>query len=281
MGNILNVAKKEFSDLMMNRFVIVVLCVFILVLLLDLYRNYDVILDSKTNSNIHVEPFSMMGFLSELIVALTGYGSLLGVAIGYSSMSAEKQSGVLNTLVSKPLYRDTVINGKLLGSTAFLLCILTFTTVIYTAGLLFLYGNSLGPIFMNYLVRLPIVILISLLYIIIFYALTMLLSVLIKDNIFALFFSVLAWLLITDVFYGNDFIDSIAYTINGSIVNELGLSNFIADFFPSANIMRIVWYCSDYLNVIQTNGLELLKLSLYVVITIISGYIAFIRRDVA
>jgi ABC-2 type transport system permease protein len=280
-SNILNIAKKEFSELMMNKFVIIVLAIFIMVLFTNLYRNYDTIIASKSDSGINVASFSMMGFLAYLIVALTGYGSLLGVAIGYSSISAEKKKGVLNTLISKPLYRDTVINGKLLGSIAFLFCVLLFASVIYTAGLLILYGNSFSVFLEDYLVRLPVVLLIALLYIMVFYSISLLFSVIIKDDIFSLFFSVLAWILIVDMYYSVAFIDSIAYLIIGSTANEISLSNSISSFFPGANLVNIIWYCSDYFNIIETNGIELLKLLLYVIIATILGYIAFIRSDIS
>jgi ABC-2 type transport system permease protein len=62
-------------------------------------------------------------------VALVGFlGPLLGIAFGFDAISSERAEGTLPRLVSQPIHRDDVINGKFLaglGVIAFILAAVT------------------------------------------------------------------------------------------------------------------------------------------------------------
>lgn len=53
-------------------------------------------------------PFSFPSFLSFLI-------PIVGIALGFDAINSERTSGNLSRLLSQPLYRDSVINGKFLA----------------------------------------------------------------------------------------------------------------------------------------------------------------------
>ena len=276
MCNILNIAKKEFSDLVGSKFIIISILVYLLVIFIDLYSTYDLV-----HGNNFTGSLSVMSFLAALLSVLTDYGSILGICVGFSVMFVEKRSGTLNTLLAKPLYRDTIINGKLLGSLLFLVCVLVFSALIYCSGLLVLFGNALVPMIVDFFIRVPVVVLLSLLYVIIYFCIALLFSILIRNDVFALFFSLLVWVLFVYVFTGATFCDNIAILVVGSNGDYNGLANSISELFPSTSILLISRNCQDIFNVIGTNGVELVRLFLYVVVTAVISYIAFIRRDVA
>lgn len=53
-------------------------------------------------------PFNFPGFLVFFI-------PIVGIALGFDAISSERASGTLSRLLSQPLYRDSVINGKFLA----------------------------------------------------------------------------------------------------------------------------------------------------------------------
>jgi ABC-2 type transport system permease protein len=67
----------------------------------------------------------------------TTIGWLLAIAVGFDLISKEKETGSLKLLLSRPTFRDSVINGKILGSSAILVVALAATFVVALAILLF------------------------------------------------------------------------------------------------------------------------------------------------
>src|SRR5205085_12639225 len=62
-----------------------------------------------TSSSGSLPPFaSFIGFL----------GPLLGVSFGFDAINSEQARGTLGRLLSQPIYRDDVINGKFLAGLA-------------------------------------------------------------------------------------------------------------------------------------------------------------------
>ncbi len=59
---------------------------------------------------------------------ITTIGAIIGIVIGFDAISGEREKGTLRFLLTQPLYRDTLINGKLPGFT-----ILIFTVVLISS----------------------------------------------------------------------------------------------------------------------------------------------------
>jgi ABC-2 type transport system permease protein len=59
---------------------------------------------------------------------------IIGIALGFDAVNNERVSGNLSRLLSQPLYRDNVINGKFLAGVV-MLAVLIFSIVILVAGL--------------------------------------------------------------------------------------------------------------------------------------------------
>src|SRR4030043_236848 len=72
-------------------------------------------------------PFSFPFFLSLFI-------PIVGIALGFDAINSERTSGNLSRILSQPLYRDSVINGKFLARLA-TLSILVVSIVILVAGM--------------------------------------------------------------------------------------------------------------------------------------------------
>ena len=72
-------------------------------------------------------PFSFPFFLSLFI-------PIVGIALGFDAINSERTSGNLSRILSQPLYRDSVINGKFLAGLA-TLSILVVSIVVLVAGM--------------------------------------------------------------------------------------------------------------------------------------------------
>ena len=58
----------------------------------------------------------------------------MGIALGFDAINSEKNTGTMSRLVSQPVYRDSVINGKFLAGMATLVIMMT-SMILLVSGL--------------------------------------------------------------------------------------------------------------------------------------------------
>ena len=61
---------------------------------------------------------SVLEVFNSMVIFFTFLGMILGAAMGFDRISREKDEGSLKFLVSSPIYRDAIINGKTIGAIA-------------------------------------------------------------------------------------------------------------------------------------------------------------------
>ena len=89
-------------------------------------------------NNIFLKLFTLSGesipsFLS--FIALLG--PFVGLTLGFDAINSERSEGTLNRLVSQPIYRDAVINGKFLaGATIIFIMVFGMGLIISAIGLI-------------------------------------------------------------------------------------------------------------------------------------------------
>lgn len=72
-------------------------------------------------------PFNFLFFMSLFI-------PIVGIALGFDAINSERNSGNLSRLLSQPVYRDSVVNGKFLAG-LFTLAVLVTSIVVVVGGL--------------------------------------------------------------------------------------------------------------------------------------------------
>lgn len=139
-------------------------------------------------------------------VQLVGFlGPLVGIAFGFNAINAERSDGTLPRLLSQPVHRDDVINGKFVAGLAVIALILGAVIVLVSAiGMLRLgltpSGDDALRLFTWYVM--------TVVYVGFWLSLSMLCSVLFRNSGTA-FFAVLAvWLVLT--FFGSFIVDAIS-----------------------------------------------------------------------
>ena len=73
-----------------------------------------------------IVPFSFLTFITFLM-------PIVGIALGFDAINSERNNGTLSRLLSQPIFRDTVINGKFLAGVA-TISILLVSIVMLVAG---------------------------------------------------------------------------------------------------------------------------------------------------
>ncbi|MFZ7110143.1 MAG: ABC transporter permease [Desulfatiglandales bacterium] len=137
--------------------------------------------------NTNVALFSMVQFVSF-------FGPLIGVVLGFDAINRERSDGTLVKLVSQPIYRDAVINGKFLaGVTTISIMLVSIVLVISGFGLALL-GIIPG---VEEIWRLAVYVLLSIFYISFWMGIAMLFSILFRGIATSALASVALWIFLS------------------------------------------------------------------------------------
>ena len=148
------VAVKEFKDyLTSKRFllifaVLLIMCIAAVIAGVSSYNSqlstYNQELTRAATRNATAGGFSFQPQMPSMMLIFRSFstsfitvGWLLAIGIGFDLISKEKESGSLKLLLARPTFRDSIINGKILGSSAILIISLAATFLVAVALLLF------------------------------------------------------------------------------------------------------------------------------------------------
>ncbi len=85
--------------------------------------------------------FSTPGAVLSMVQFVAFFGPLIGLVLGFDSINRERADGTLVKLVSQPIYRDAVINGKFLAGVATISIILLSIVLVISGFGLALVGT--------------------------------------------------------------------------------------------------------------------------------------------
>ncbi len=130
LDRLFNVARKEFSDHITSRRFVIILGLLLVISTISIYdgiENYNNSLEAYTEQLRQMEEFddpyrnwmpqkpTIMYVFISMMSYMTMLGGILAIAIGFDLVSKEKETRSLKSLLSHPVYRDEIINGKALG----------------------------------------------------------------------------------------------------------------------------------------------------------------------
>ncbi|MBW2094867.1 MAG: ABC transporter permease subunit [Deltaproteobacteria bacterium] len=138
--------------------------------------------------------FNTPGALFSMVQFVAFFGPLIGLVLGFDAINRERGNGTLIKLVSQPIYRDAVINGKFLaGVVTISLMLLSIVLLISGFGLT-LIGVVPG---LEELWRLFIYLMISIFYISFWLGLAILFSISFKSIATSALASVALWIFLS------------------------------------------------------------------------------------
>ncbi|MBI4266969.1 MAG: ABC transporter permease subunit [Chloroflexi bacterium] len=194
------ILRKELADYFTSvRFIVL----FLLVLLASfggLYAAYQGIRQAIFESGaiagrsfVFLRLFTSSGELIPSFIAFINlFIPIIGIALGFDAINSERSGGTLSRILSQPVYRDSVINGKFLAGIA-TLTIMVSTTVLLVSG----YGlRMIGvPPTAEEIIRLFIYLVLTIIFGAFWMGLAMLFSVIFRRIAASLLVAIAVWLL--------------------------------------------------------------------------------------
>ncbi|KAF5047850.1 ABC-2 family transporter protein [anaerobic digester metagenome] len=208
---IIEIAKKEIRDDLRNKlFLSILVLLLVLIIVSIVLGSYQVrIAIDNYNSSIsflkslgkaelppmpNLNPISASkGFVNYIGMV----GALLAIVLGNTAITKEHKNGTMRLILSRGVFRDTFLNGKLIGNFAILAFITVMMGIITFISLLAIGGAALTP---NDVVRLLLFFGMSFLYMAFFTVLSMGIATVSTKGSRALLITVIIWLVLSFVF---------------------------------------------------------------------------------
>jgi len=202
-----NVARKEFIGHLTSKKFIVILGLFLIISALAMHQGinyYDQQLDaykeqlSQIKEVEGIEPGYMpekpsimlvFMFMSSYIMML---GAILAIAMGFDLLSKEKETRSLKSLLSCPVFRDEIINGKALGGTLALVFAMG-TALLISLAILLIF--SIVPS-MNELAAISVFGIVSIVFLLAYFAIALMMSTVSRDSGSALLYTLVIFFIL-------------------------------------------------------------------------------------
>jgi len=194
MKGIFVIFKKELADHFSSyRFLIL----FALIAMVSMLTAYMAGLNMAKNLESIAKPkfIFMMMFTSSgagfsLVDFVSFFGPLIGIILGFDTINRERNEGTLSKLLSQPIYRDAVVNGKFLAGLSLIAIMMTSILLVVSALGLIIIGVVPG---LEEVWRIFIYLLISIFYIAFWLGLAILFSILFRSVATSALASIAAW----------------------------------------------------------------------------------------
>jgi len=235
MKGIFTVYRKELTDYFSSKKFIILLGLVYLAGLSSVYVSLQNIRTaaSALDKNVFLKLFTTGGdALPSFMIFISFFIPIIGIVFGFDAINSEKNSGNLSRLLSQPIYRDSVINGKFLaGITTMSIIISSIVFIIAGIGL-----RSIGvPPTSEEILRIFLFIVICIFYGTFWMGLSMLFSVIMKKTAASILTSMAIWIFLMF------FLPIIANAIANAVapLDNATTSVQIKNYIISHNIVRI------------------------------------------
>ncbi len=201
------IARKEITDALRNRLFLVSALLLLALTLTAIglgamtvrnqvieYEQSVQILENLGRTDIPPMPsLNPIAVSKNFINYLAMVGALLAMILGFTSIQKERQGGTLPLILSRPVYRDQFITGKVLGHALLMGTLMLIVGVATVAALAAIGGVSLTA---DQLLKLALTMLMSWLYMLTFFLLAMCLTLWLPDSNQGLVLTIIIWLLL-------------------------------------------------------------------------------------
>ncbi|MGB2842956.1 MAG: ABC transporter permease subunit [Halobacteriota archaeon] len=186
-----NVAKKEFVDHLASKRFILILVLFLIISAYSMHEgigDYNNRLEDYKEQLSQVEEGELRYMLSEkpsilfifqrMTMPMMILGAILAIIMGFDLITREKGSRSLKSLLSHPVYRDEIINGKALGG---------FLVLVFAIGIAFIISFAILLLFsivpnMDDFARVMLFWAVTVLFILTYFSIALMASTISKDS---------------------------------------------------------------------------------------------------
>jgi len=140
MRSILTIYRKELSDYFSSKKFLILLALVYITGLTSIYvaiQNIRTAAQSSADPMVFLKLFTTSGdVLPSFLYFLSFFIPIIGIVFGFDAINSERNSKNLSRLLSQPIYRDSIINGKFLaGITTMAIIISSIVLIIAGIGL--------------------------------------------------------------------------------------------------------------------------------------------------
>jgi ABC-2 type transport system permease protein len=195
MHSLVTIIKKELADHFSSyRFTII----FALIAMVSLITAYMVGLNIRKELEGVAKPqfiflmlFTSTGTVFSLVQFVAFFGPLVGLILGFDTINRERNEGTLSKLLSQPIYRDAVINGKFLAGVALITIMMASILLVITGLGLMILGIVPG---VEELWRIFIYLVISIIYISFWLGIAILFSIIFRSTATSALAALAVWI---------------------------------------------------------------------------------------
>jgi ABC-2 type transport system permease protein len=237
---------KELADYLGSRkflIIFIIICLTAISIVYMLSQNIGEYLDKLSIDYMFLNLFSFSaGSLPSFIFFVSFFGPLIGIIFGFDAINSERSQGSMSLVISQPIYRDSLINGKFLAGLA-TIAIMLISIIIIILGLeLSVFGIVPN---LEELWRIVIFFVASIVYIGFWMSLALLFSIIFKQISTSALISIMVWIFFTFFIYmiGNVIADQIVPLDQNSTIEMLtkneSIKNLIMHISPTVLFQEI------------------------------------------
>jgi ABC-2 type transport system permease protein len=207
MNNTILIAKKEWKDIIRSKTFIYVVLLLAILTLTSLIVSVLVFNSQLKEYNKALLELRQMGkepttpvpelYPLNLLRGVVDYieiiGAILGILLGYISISKERNTKALKLLLTRPITKGEIMRGKIIGNSLFILVLMSIVGALITIGIYIISGVMLSKI---ELLKILFFIILSTMYILIFFMLSFFFSLRQKNISNALITCFIIWLVV-------------------------------------------------------------------------------------
>jgi ABC-2 type transport system permease protein len=317
-GHILKViARKEINDAFRNRLFVAALVMLVGLSLIAIslgavtvrqhvteYEQSVQILKNLGRTDIPPMPsLNPIAVSKNFINYLAMVGALLAMILGFTSINKERQAGTLSLILSRPVYRDQLLTGKVLGNAVLLALLMGAVGLATWLALIVIGGVALTS---GELIKLALTMMMSWLYLLTFFLLAMFFSLGVRQGNHALLLTVIVWLVFAFIFPQIGDTMDLDNQLPGGFFASLGLDKAgeqaalakfkwyetvrdgVEELSPTKHYERISFALlgikaefipNTWLEVLQLKTVNLIGLLIPIVLLMSASYMVFLRQE--
>jgi len=205
------IAQKEWKDILRSKVFIYMTLLVLFLTILALVVSFLVFNSQLGEYNQALEFLKQLGkapttpmpklYPLNLLRGVVDYieiiGAILGIILGYITIAKERSSKTLKLLLTRNITRKDIAIGKFFGNTLFVLLLMTTISIVIFLVIYFIGGVVIS---MGDVGKLLVFIVFSTLYIMVFFSLSFIMSLMQKNINNALIFSFMIWLILVLLF---------------------------------------------------------------------------------
>ena len=191
MSGLMTICRKELSDHLGSKRYLLLFALIVTLSIASAYQGADFIKNNPNSSFVDVFAGAQNSSFS-FIYLMVIFGPIIGLALGFDAINRERTRGSLSVILSQPIFRDSILNGKFIAGVAALSLLAVSTIGILTGVAIPILG--FGPAGEE-IVRICMFTLFTILYLSIWLALGLLFSIMSKNTTTSILMSISTWLL--------------------------------------------------------------------------------------